>query len=206
MAMGNSGDQDDAWPGITSYPRGLVDVAVGARATLSENGIWKLHLGFATNHAPVTDQDQAFNAVKPLCGHRRGRRQVETFSGDDRVPLRVRNLRERGRSWARERADGDHELHGSGHRAHLLGRVPLLKYLLTIVVDTTIVPTMAGVVAKELKQKSAFASLEQEVFLALRIATARVLEPWAAFLKTTAGLTNSQYNVLRILRGSHPPG
>ena len=63
---------------------------------------------------------------------------------------------------------------------------------------------MAGVVAKQLKQKSAFASLEQEVFLALRIATARVLEPWAAFLKTTAGLTNSQYNVLRILRGSHP--
>ena len=63
---------------------------------------------------------------------------------------------------------------------------------------------MAGVVAKQLKQKRAFASLEQEVFLALRIATARLLEPWAAFLKTTAGLTNSQYNALRILRGSHP--
>jgi DNA-binding MarR family transcriptional regulator len=63
---------------------------------------------------------------------------------------------------------------------------------------------VAGVVAKQLKQKKAFASLDQEVFLALRIATARLLEPWAAFLKTTAGLTNSQYNALRILRGSHP--
>ena len=63
---------------------------------------------------------------------------------------------------------------------------------------------MAGVIAKQLKQKRAFASLEQEVFLAVRIATARLLEPWAVFLKTKAGLTNSQYNALRILRGSHP--
>ena len=63
---------------------------------------------------------------------------------------------------------------------------------------------MTGVVAKQLKQKRAFASPEQEVLLALRIATARVLDPWGAFLKTAAGLTNSQYNALRILRGSHP--
>jgi DNA-binding MarR family transcriptional regulator len=78
------------------------------------------------------------------------------------------------------------------------------KYLVTIVVDTTMISAVAGVVAKQLKQKRAFASLEQEVFLALRIATARLLEPWGAFLKTTVGLTNSQYNALRILRGSHP--
>jgi len=63
---------------------------------------------------------------------------------------------------------------------------------------------MAGVVARQLKQKSAFASPEQEVLLGLRIAAARVVEPWGAFLKASAGLTNSQYNVLRILRGSHP--
>jgi len=63
---------------------------------------------------------------------------------------------------------------------------------------------VAGVIAKQLKQKRAFASLEQEVFLAVRIATARLLEPWAVFLKAKAGLTNSQYNALRILRGSHP--
>jgi DNA-binding MarR family transcriptional regulator len=63
---------------------------------------------------------------------------------------------------------------------------------------------MAGVVARQLKQKKAFASAEQEVLLALRIAAARLVEPWGTFLKTAAGLTNSQYNVLRILRGSHP--
>ena len=63
---------------------------------------------------------------------------------------------------------------------------------------------MAGVVARELKQESAFASGEQEVLLGLLIAAARVVEPWEKFLKANAELTNNQYNVLRILRGSHP--
>ena len=63
---------------------------------------------------------------------------------------------------------------------------------------------MAGIVARELKQKRAFASDEQEVLLGLRIAAARIMEPWEKFLKATAGLTPNQYNVLRILRGSHP--
>ena len=63
---------------------------------------------------------------------------------------------------------------------------------------------MAGVVARALKQHSAFSSGEQEVLLGLLIAAARTVEPWEKFLKATAGLTNNQYNVLRILRGSHP--
>lgn len=63
---------------------------------------------------------------------------------------------------------------------------------------------MAEAVARALKQKKPFASSEQEILLGLRVATARITEPWAAFLKTTAGLTSQQYNVLRILRGSHP--
>lgn len=63
---------------------------------------------------------------------------------------------------------------------------------------------MSGVVARELKQKAAFASREQEVLLGLRLAAARVVEPWEAFLKADADLTPTQYNVLRILRGSHP--
>ena len=63
---------------------------------------------------------------------------------------------------------------------------------------------MAGVVARQLKQHSAFTSGEQEVLLGLLIAAARSVEPWEKFLKATAGLTNNQYNVLRILRGSHP--
>jgi DNA-binding MarR family transcriptional regulator len=63
---------------------------------------------------------------------------------------------------------------------------------------------MAGTVAQTLKQKKPFSSPEQEILLGLRIAAARVVEPWARFLKTTARLTPHQYNVLRILRGSHP--
>jgi DNA-binding MarR family transcriptional regulator len=63
---------------------------------------------------------------------------------------------------------------------------------------------MAGSVARELKQKRAFASHEEEVLLGLRIAAARIMEPWEKFLKVTAELTPNQYNVLRILRGSHP--
>ena len=63
---------------------------------------------------------------------------------------------------------------------------------------------MTTKIARELKQKSSFSSLEQEVFLGLRLAAARLLDPWAKFLKTTAQLTPIQYNVLRILRGSHP--
>src|SRR6478736_606448 len=63
---------------------------------------------------------------------------------------------------------------------------------------------MAGGVARELKQKRAFTSREQEVLLGIRIAAARITEPWDKFLKATASLTPNQYNVLRILRGSHP--
>ena len=63
---------------------------------------------------------------------------------------------------------------------------------------------MTDVVAHELKQQKPFSSPEQEILLGLRIAAARAVEPWARFLKTTAQLTTHQYNVLRILRGSHP--
>jgi len=61
---------------------------------------------------------------------------------------------------------------------------------------------MAGAIAGALKQQSKFHSREQEVLLGLRIATARILDPWEKFLKTTADLTPNQYNVLRILRGA----
>lgn len=63
---------------------------------------------------------------------------------------------------------------------------------------------MAGVLARELKQKRSFTSREQEVMLGLQMVAARVMEPWEKFLKATAELTPHQYNVLRILRGSHP--
>ena len=63
---------------------------------------------------------------------------------------------------------------------------------------------MTSTVAKQLRQKGPFLSREQEIFLGLLVASARVVEPWTQFLKANAELTNNQYNVLRILRGSHP--
>jgi len=65
---------------------------------------------------------------------------------------------------------------------------------------------MASVVAQQLKQTRAFGSAEQEVVLGLQLAAARIIEPWERFLKTNAELSLHQYNVLRILRGSHPEG
>ena len=63
---------------------------------------------------------------------------------------------------------------------------------------------MPSAIAGSLKQHSAFSSGEQEVLLGIRIAAARMVEPWEKFLKAEANLTVNQYNVLRILRGSHP--
>ena len=40
--------------------------------------------------------------------------------------------------------------------------------------------------------------------LAVRRTAASVLVPWEKFLKTRFGLSTSLFNVLRILRGSHP--
>ncbi len=63
---------------------------------------------------------------------------------------------------------------------------------------------MPHAIARAIKQQRAFASREQEVMLGLRLAADRVTDPWRQFLKAKADLTNGQYNVLRILRGSHP--
>ena len=65
---------------------------------------------------------------------------------------------------------------------------------------------MKGTIAKQIRQTHPFSSPEQEAMLGLRMAAARMLAPWERFLKTTADLSVSQYNVLRILRGSHPAG
>jgi len=63
---------------------------------------------------------------------------------------------------------------------------------------------MSGTIADTLKQAKPFASPEQEALLGLLLVAARLQEPWIRFLKDAADLTASQYNVLRILRGSHP--
>ena len=74
--------------------------------------------------------------------------------------------------------------------------------LLTIFVSTDNHLPMARTLATQLKQNRAFSSREEEALIGLRMAAARVIAPWAQFLKTTADLSTSQYNVLRILRGT----
>lgn len=65
---------------------------------------------------------------------------------------------------------------------------------------------MAGVLTRELKQTRPFTSPELEVVVGLQTVVARLMEPWEQFLKSHGELTLHQYNVLRILRGSHPAG
>ena len=56
---------------------------------------------------------------------------------------------------------------------------------------------------QQIKQTRPFASPEQEALLAIRRTAASLLAPWEQFLKKS-GLSTSLFNVLRILRGSHP--
>jgi len=59
--------------------------------------------------------------------------------------------------------------------------------------------------AKDIKQKKRFVSLEQEAFLLLQRTTSELVNSIADLLKG-AGLSGPQYNVLRILRGAGPNG
>jgi DNA-binding MarR family transcriptional regulator len=58
---------------------------------------------------------------------------------------------------------------------------------------------------EELKQKKPFASAEQEAFLNLQRTADALMRGLEELLKPS-GLTQTQYNVLRILRGARPEG
>ncbi|HEX7154239.1 MAG TPA: MarR family transcriptional regulator [Thermoanaerobaculia bacterium] len=64
---------------------------------------------------------------------------------------------------------------------------------------------MAGRLKRELKQKRPFSSLQEEVVLSLLRTADHVIVPLNALLRT-ADLSQSQYNVLRILRGAGDDG
>ena len=64
---------------------------------------------------------------------------------------------------------------------------------------------MTSQLAKDIKQKKRFVSLEQEAFLLLQRTTSELVNTVADLLKG-AGLSGPQYNVLRILRGAGPNG
>jgi DNA-binding MarR family transcriptional regulator len=64
---------------------------------------------------------------------------------------------------------------------------------------------MAGRVQREIKQRKPFRRLENEAFVNLLRTGDALMQGVAATLKPT-GLSPTQYNVLRILRGAEPDG
>jgi DNA-binding MarR family transcriptional regulator len=62
---------------------------------------------------------------------------------------------------------------------------------------------MAAAVRGEIRQSKPFRSIEEESLVALILTTDLVLRRLAEVIEPS-GITHQQYNVLRILRGSHP--
>jgi DNA-binding MarR family transcriptional regulator len=63
---------------------------------------------------------------------------------------------------------------------------------------------MAQTIGQAIRQTKPFRSLQEQVVINL-MRTARVVEEdWAHYLKRTEGISVSQYNILRILRGARP--
>jgi len=58
----------------------------------------------------------------------------------------------------------------------------------------------------EIRQTKPFRSLEEEVYIAIRLTAEVMDQPWARYLKKTEGISPSQYNLLRILRGAGVDG
>ena len=76
---------------------------------------------------------------------------------------------------------------------------------MTIVVITDIVKEMTGKILQEIKQGKPLRQPEEEAFLSLLLTADRLMQGLVATLKPH-GLSATQYNVLRILRGSGADG
>ena len=63
---------------------------------------------------------------------------------------------------------------------------------------------MAQTIGREIRQTKPFRSLQEQVVINLMRTTRAVEESWMQFLKRTEGISQSQYNILRILRGARP--
>jgi DNA-binding MarR family transcriptional regulator len=61
-------------------------------------------------------------------------------------------------------------------------------------------------VYREIRQTRPFRSLEEEVYIALRLTSQVIDQPWVRYLRRAAGISPSQYNLLRILRGAGAEG
>lgn len=58
----------------------------------------------------------------------------------------------------------------------------------------------------EIRQTKPFRSLEEEVYIAIRLTSQIMDQPWARYLRKTEKISPSQYNLLRILRGAGVDG
>jgi len=63
---------------------------------------------------------------------------------------------------------------------------------------------MAQTIDREIRQTKPFGSLQEQVVINLLRTTRAVEESWTQHLKRTEGISPSQYNILRILRGARP--
>jgi DNA-binding MarR family transcriptional regulator len=63
---------------------------------------------------------------------------------------------------------------------------------------------MAKTIQQEIRQTKPFRSLEEQVVINLMRTARAIEESWIQYLKRTEGLSQSQYNILRILRGARP--
>ena len=63
---------------------------------------------------------------------------------------------------------------------------------------------MAKTIHHEIRQTKPFRSLQEQLVINLMRTTRAIEESWVQFLKRSEGISQSQYNILRILRGARP--
>jgi DNA-binding MarR family transcriptional regulator len=63
---------------------------------------------------------------------------------------------------------------------------------------------MAKTIHHEIRQTKPFRSLQEQLVINLMRTTRAVEESWVQYLKRAEGISQSQYNILRILRGARP--
>ena len=65
---------------------------------------------------------------------------------------------------------------------------------------------MTASVSRDIRQARPFRSTEEEIYIALRLTSQVLDQPWARYLRSAARISPSQYNLLRILRGAGAEG
>jgi len=59
-----------------------------------------------------------------------------------------------------------------------------------------------GTLYNDIRQTKPFRLLEEEAYIAIRLTAQLMDQPWIRYLRKTEGISPSQYNLLRILRGA----